>query len=176
MLQAALPADSRAIAVTHYQLGVALGFHMKYEEAVASLQAAIAVLNTRIANLASKTESVDTEKASDAFYSREKEIKEIEALIPEIKEKIADTEEMREEASRKVAEMKEQMGFGSSSSFPKSGDSSSSFSGASGSGAKPVSSISIKRKADSDSNGDVKKVKTTTEIVKESNEASSSKL
>ena len=171
-----MPADSRAIAVTHYQLGVALGFHMKYEEAVASLQAAIAVLNTRIANLASKTESVDTEKASDAFYSREKEIKEIEALIPEIKEKIADTEEMREESSRKVAEMKEQMGFGSSSAIPKSGDSSSSFSGASGSGAKPVSSISIKRKADSDSNGDVKKVKTTTEIVKESNEASSSKL
>merc|ERR1712013_288765 len=115
--QASLPSDSRSIAETHYQLGVALGFHMKYEEAVVSLEAAISVLETRIKNLKEKSESPDLAKQSDAFYTREKEIAEIEALIPEIKEKITDTNEMKEESIKKVAEMKEQIGFGSSATI-----------------------------------------------------------
>ena len=110
-----MPSDSRNIAETLYQLGVALGFHMKYEEAVASLEAAIAVLDSRIKNLKEKTESPDEAKKNDAFYTREKEIAEIEALIPEIKEKITDTNEMKDESIKKVAELKEQIGFGSSS-------------------------------------------------------------
>merc|ERR1711936_418344 len=69
--QASLPSDSRSIAETHYQLGIALGFHMKYEEAVVSLEAAITVLETRIKNLKEKTESPDVAKQSDAFYTRE---------------------------------------------------------------------------------------------------------
>ena len=105
------------MAETHYQLGVALGFHMKYEEAVVSLEAAISVLETRIKNLKEKSESPDLAKQSDAFYTREKEIAEIEALIPEIKEKITDTNEMKEESIKKVAEMKEQIGFGSSATI-----------------------------------------------------------
>merc|ERR1712066_977860 len=112
--QAVLPEDSRNIAVTFYQLGVALGFNMKYEEAVVKLEEAISVLKKRIDNLKNKTESFDESKKDDVFYTREKEIAEIEALIPEIKEKIADTVEMKEENNRKIAEMKEQMGFGAS--------------------------------------------------------------
>ena len=88
---------------------------MKYEEAIEKLEKAIGVLKKRIDNLINKTESVDEAKKDDAFYTREKEIKEIESLIPEIKEKITDTIEMKEESLRKIAEMKEQMGFGSSS-------------------------------------------------------------
>jgi len=149
-----LPADSRNIAETLYQLGVALGFNMKYEEAVVSLEAAIAVLETRIKNLKEKTESPDEAKKSDAFYTREKEIAEIEALIPEIKEKITDTNEMKNESIKKVAEMKEQIGFGSSSS---------SGAGSSTSTAKPISTISIKRKKDDDKEdaNDTKKVKSS---------------
>merc|ERR1711936_752615 len=126
--QASLPSDSRSIAETHYQLGIALGFHMKYEEAVVSLEAAITVLETRIKNLKEKTESPDVAKQSDAFYTREKEIAEIESLIPEIKEKITDTNEMKEESNRKMAEMKEQMGFGASTfgSDPGAGSSGTS--------------------------------------------------
>merc|ERR1712142_414361 len=60
------------------QLGVALGFHMKYEEAVVSLEAAISVLETRIKNLENETESPDESKKADAFYTREKEVNEIE--------------------------------------------------------------------------------------------------
>jgi len=152
--QASLPSDSRSIAETHYQLGIALGFHMKYEEAVVSLEAAITVLETRIKNLKEKTESPDVAKQSDAFYTREKEIAEIESLIPEIKEKITDTNEMKEESIKKVAEMKEQIGFGSSSS---------NGAGSSSSGAKPISTISIKRKKEDESSTSdaAKKVKTS---------------
>merc|ERR1712198_243616 len=141
--KAALPEDSRNIAVTCYQLGIALGFNMNYEEAIEKLEMAIGVLKKRIENLENKTESVDESKANDAFYTREKEIKEIESLIPEIKEKITDTNEMKEESLRKMAEVKEQMGFGSGSSSSGAGSSSSS-----SSTAKPISTISIKRKAE----------------------------
>merc|ERR1712114_138218 len=51
-----LPKDSRSIAETHYQLGVAQGFHLHFEEAVKSLNDAITVLTTRIENLKKKTE------------------------------------------------------------------------------------------------------------------------
>lgn len=147
---ATLPADSRSIAETHYQLGIAQGFDMKWEEAVASLEAAIAVLQTRVANLKAEKESQDG-KEKDSFYTREKEVAELEALIPEIKEKIADTKEMKVEQIRK---MKEAVGFTSSSSSSSGGASTS---GASSSGAKPMS-IAIKRKGE-DKEGEVKKVK-----------------
>merc|ERR1712066_42962 len=167
--QAVLPEDSRNIAVTFYQLGIALGFNMKYEEAIVKLESAIGVLKKRIDNLKNKTESVDESKKDDAFYTREKEIAEIESLLPEIQEKITDTIEMKEENNRKIAEMKEQMGFGASTfgSDPGAGSSGTS-------GAKPISSISIKRKnepssSDSDS---AKKVRTETEILKENGQSS----
>jgi tetratricopeptide (TPR) repeat protein len=106
-----LPADSRSIAETHYQLGIAQGFDMKYEEAVVSLEAAIAVLEARIANLQAETESPDDSKKDDASHTREKEAEELRALVPEIREKITDTNEMKDENIRK---MKEAVGFTSS--------------------------------------------------------------
>lgn len=123
-----LPADSRSIAETHYQLGIAQGFDMKYEEAVVSLEAAISVLEARIAKLQAETESPDDSK---------KEVEELRALVPEIREKITDTNEMKDESIRK---MKEAVGFTSSNGAGSSE--------ASGSGAKPIASIAIKRKAD----------------------------
>merc|ERR1712210_36872 len=128
---ASLPSDSRCIAETHYQLGIAQGFDMKWEEAVVSLEAAIKVLETRVANLKASTES----KKEDA---KEKEATELEALIPEIREKITDTNEMKAESLRK---MREAVGF------PAAGGSSSGGSGSSDS-PKPVASIAIKRKGD----------------------------
>jgi len=147
-----LPSDSRCIAETHYQLGIAQGFDMKWEEAVVSLEAAIKVLETRVANLKSSTESPDESKKEDATYTREKEAAELEALIPEIREKITDTNEMKAESLRK---MREAVGF------PSAGGSSDGAS-ASGSSPKPVASIAIKRKADVEDKGkegEAKKVK-----------------
>jgi len=133
-----LPADSRSIAETHYQLGIAQGFAMKYEEAIDSLNAAITVLDTRMKNLKNKSESLDE--------NTKKEIDDLEALIPEIREKITDTKEMKEEYLKKMRASVGLPGVPNGSS--SSGFSGSSGAGASGSteGAKPISSIAVKRK------------------------------
>jgi len=81
-----LPSDSRLIAEIFYQLGVAQDFHQQYDEAVASLNSAIDVLKKRIANLSA--------------YEGETEIKEIEALVPEIAQKINDIKEIKAEEER----------------------------------------------------------------------------
>jgi len=99
-----LPEDSRCIAETHYQLGVALGFNAQFDEAVNALSDAIAVLEKRISFLKEGKASVEATKAKDAFYSAEKEVKEIEGIIPEIKEKIADTKDMQEETIKKIGD------------------------------------------------------------------------
>jgi hypothetical protein len=49
--QELLPEDSRSIAETHFQLGVALGFGTQFELAVDNLHDAIRVLEKRVANL-----------------------------------------------------------------------------------------------------------------------------
>jgi len=123
------PADSRRIAETQYQLGVALGHFEKFDEAVKSLEEAIKCLKLRMENLKNKTSSVDETKADDAFYTRETEITELESLIPEIEEKIQDTKDMQKQGKEQT-----ENGF-------KNGESSSS-------SAKPISTISVKRKAD----------------------------
>ncbi|XP_040580178.1 protein HGV2 isoform X2 [Lepeophtheirus salmonis] len=99
-----LPSDSRSIAETHYQLGVALGFNLRFDDAVKALESSISVLNSRVQKLESKSESQDPSKKDDAFYTREREIEEIKKLIPEIKEKIVDTRDMQEETKKKIKE------------------------------------------------------------------------
>jgi len=99
-----MPEDSRCIAETHYQIGVAQGFNMEFDEAIINLDGAIKVLELRIERLKSKKESVDSTKVGDAFSTRENEIKEIESLIPEIREKIADTKDMKTETHKKLRE------------------------------------------------------------------------
>jgi hypothetical protein len=97
-----MPDDSRCIAETYYQLGVAQSFNFQFDEAVTRFEAAIHVLQSRTEKLKAKTESVDPSKAGDTAYSRDDEIKEIEALIPEIREKIADTKDMKAETFKKL--------------------------------------------------------------------------
>jgi len=132
--QETLPIDKRALAQTHYQLGIALGFHQKFEEAEESLKKAIDVLEERVKDLKEATEEV-----------LKKEVKELEALIPEIKEKIVDNEEMKKRSLEMMTNANKNSGISSSSS---SGDASS----------VPTSSISVKRKS-SDSGAETKKAK-----------------
>jgi len=61
-------------------------------------------LQIRIDRLKAKTETVDPTKAKDALYTREDEIKEVESLIPEIREKIADTKDMKTETFKKLGD------------------------------------------------------------------------
>jgi len=92
--QASLPSDSRSIAETHYQLGVAKAFSGNIEEAETSLNSAVSVLETRVVNL-QKMESSENLK---------KEISELQALIKEIKEKVVDHQDMKTSASKKLKE------------------------------------------------------------------------
>merc|ERR1719357_427746 len=119
-----LPEDSRVIAETQYQLGVAQGFNSDFDRAVESLDQAISVLQKRVENIKAEKESKDPAKAKDAFYTREGEIKEIESLIPEIKEKIADTKDMKSEFAKKLAEARLTLTGGSQEEVAGKSDSS----------------------------------------------------
>jgi len=130
-----LPKDSRLVAESHYQLGVAQGFNAQYDEAVESLNSAITIIKEKIKNLneTHKTPSDDIKK----------EISELEALVPEIEEKIADTKDMKKEAESKPKEGEE--GFSADTKDAKM--------------TKSVSTIAVKRKAEDDgTDSKVKKV------------------
>ena len=73
----------RSIAETHYQLGVAQAHCADYANAEKSLAAAVAVLNTRIANLRKMADNIA------------KELAELTLLCTEIKERTADHKEMQ---------------------------------------------------------------------------------
>lgn len=127
------------MAETHYQLGVALGYHAQFDEAVTSLKRAISIIQERI-----------TSKEKEESEEAKKEVTELKALVPEIEEKIKDTEDMKKEAeNKKTAE-------GSASS---SGD---AFGSEKAAEVKPVSSIAVKRKAE-DEDSSSKKLATDKE-------------
>merc|ERR1711972_773742 len=118
-----LPKDARIVAETHYQLGVAQGFNSQFDEAVESLKNAINILKSRIANL----EKVEDEGAK-------KEVTDLQALIPEIEEKISDTKDMKKESEKEKSAGVTEEGFGASKTAE----------------VKPVSNIAVKRKAEDD--------------------------
>jgi len=86
--------ESRIIAETHYQLGVALGHNKAYDDALTNLECAITILEKR-------AEFLEDQNGLEA----KKESEDIEKLIPDVKAKIADIISMIEEAARKAAEV-----------------------------------------------------------------------
>jgi len=122
-----LAKDARIVAETHYQLGVAQGFNAQYDEAVESLNNAINILKTRIGNL---------QKAEDD--GTKKEVADLQALIPEIEEKINDTKDMKKESEK--SDGAQEKGFGATKTAE----------------VKPVSSIAVKRKAEEDDSSNKK--------------------
>merc|ERR1712156_252980 len=125
-----LPEDNRSVAETHYQLGVALGFNTQFDEAVNALNDAISVLEKRVTNLKEKKESRDpSTKDAPAIDddTRLKEIAELEGLIPEIREKIADTKDMQQETLKKIGDRRLiEDAFNGSANKDQNGDSSTS--------------------------------------------------
>merc|ERR1712098_566619 len=115
---ATLPPDSRSIAETHYQLGVAKFLEEKFEESETCLNKAKSVLEVRIVNL-SKMETSE---------NLAKEIEDLHTLVKEINEKIND---------HKVAEKAKSEGKGEGMSAGFTGGSD-----------KPVSSIGVKKSTD----------------------------
>lgn len=148
--QEMMPEDTRCIAETHYQLGVAQGFNLQFDEAVISLEGAIHVLQIRIDKLKSKTESIDPAKARDAFYTRDNEVKEIESLIPEIREKILDTKDMKAETYKKLGD-KRLMEEGIAANFGLGASASTNGGPSTSKVASTISSTLIKKRPAADS-------------------------
>merc|ERR1712183_228950 len=98
------------------------------EEAAESLNSAIRIIKERIKKI---KEGIKSPKKSPT-KDEKKEVTELEALIPEIEEKITDTKDMKKEAEAKTKDGNE--GLTSSS-----GDQTET---------KNVTSIAVKRKAD----------------------------
>merc|ERR1711942_310042 len=91
--QEAFSKDSRLVAETHYQLGVAQGFNSQYDEAVESLNSAIQIIKERVKNI----------KGLKSSSGDKKEVGELEVSIyeKEIEELITDTKDMKKEAETK---------------------------------------------------------------------------
>ncbi|XP_075230724.1 protein HGV2-like isoform X2 [Lycorma delicatula] len=96
-----LPPVSREIAETLFQLGIACSLCNQFDEAIKHFTSAGVLLERRIQNLTKMTEP-EPEKAKNPFYSISNEIEEIKALLPEIKDKIADMEEFKNETMKAV--------------------------------------------------------------------------
>merc|ERR1712127_920216 len=99
------PSDSRSLAETRYQLGVAYTFTTDFQEAIRNFKAAAAIIKTRIENLKHPKEKAASKEEPHVFYTVEGEIEELESLLPDITEKIADTIDLEKEAAKKVAEI-----------------------------------------------------------------------
>ena len=90
--QFSLLKDSRIVAETRYQLGVAQGYNNQFDDAVGSLNTAIEIIKERIRNL---------KEASSLSDDVKKEITYLKTLISEIKEKVKDTKDMEKESINK---------------------------------------------------------------------------
>jgi len=115
--QEKMPEDARLRAEIHYHLGLAQAFHQQFDESIESHKAAIAILKERTKNLkVMETSSTSPRKLAET----NKEIAELEALIPEIEEKIVDTKDMKKEASKQKDKSGEKGDVFGSSSTDKS--------------------------------------------------------
>merc|ERR1712042_184076 len=115
--QEKMPRDARIAAETHYQLGLAQSFNHQFDESVESHKTAIAILKERSKNLKAKEASTTSPRK---LAETNKEIAELEALIPEIEEKIVDTKDMKKEASKQKDKSGEKGDVFGSSSTDKS--------------------------------------------------------
>lgn len=145
LLEKMTPRDHRAIAEIHYQLGLTHAMANNFDASIEQFNQASALLEAKIVHL--KTVQDGPPRSDDPFYTIEGEIKELQELLPEIQEKIADIKDMKKEADI-IKEIKEERLNGCSSNDNETSEASGSGSNAS----KPASDISHlvrkKRKAE----------------------------
>ncbi|PSN52394.1 hypothetical protein C0J52_03148 [Blattella germanica] len=163
-----LDKHDRYIAETHYQLGIAYALSNEFDNSIEQYNHALKLLEERIKYLQEREKQGMTSYDKDEnnpFYSVKEEISEINALLPEVREKIADVEDSKMETKKALlagfgpkkegegesssAEQGTSAGTSSTASNPFSSESSAA------NDAKPISNISHlvrkKRKLETDS-------------------------
>ncbi|XP_012942724.1 nuclear autoantigenic sperm protein isoform X2 [Aplysia californica] len=123
-----LAEDNRSLAETHYQLGLAYSLTKEFEKAIQAYQSAISVIEAKIVSLnkliEEKEEGADNKEncETDALMKYKEEIKELQEIIPEMRNKIEDTkveerdlQKMREMACEMLGLSSASKGFGSPS-------------------------------------------------------------
>ncbi|XP_031832700.1 nuclear autoantigenic sperm protein [Nomia melanderi] len=146
LLQQIEPREPRAIAEIHYQLALAHSLGNEFDSSIDEFNKATELLEARIKELEEMKEPPKTE---DSFYTVEGEIQELKELLPEIREKISDMKDFKQDACKLVIErIKIKVAGGCSNGAGPSG----SDSGSTPKIQKPASDISHlvrkKRKAD----------------------------
>jgi len=90
-----LEPESRLIAESHYQLGLACVFSTKYNLALEHLRKAVSVINAKMSKLHGfiEAEGKKEEKDDSAVTNAQKEISDLKEILPDILAKIEDTED-----------------------------------------------------------------------------------
>ncbi|PVD23944.1 hypothetical protein C0Q70_17220 [Pomacea canaliculata] len=108
-----LESCDRAIAETHYQLGLASQLNKQYDAAISNFHAAVKCLESKIESLKVVVETKSAKGPSDFIdpaEKAEKEIKDIEEILPEIRNKIEDAQEEMKNMDSLKSLAKEAMG------------------------------------------------------------------
>lgn len=93
-----LAPDSRQVAETYYQRGLAFSFGGQYPEAADDFQAAVRVLELRVENLTHFIEEGSKKERQgsldeDPVWLAEREVEELKGLLPEVRARVEDTED-----------------------------------------------------------------------------------
>ncbi|KAM9789842.1 histone-binding protein N1/N2-like [Neosynchiropus ocellatus] len=117
-----LDSDSRLLAATRYQLGLTFSLNLQYDRAAEELNDSIGIIKRRLDNL---TALIDNAADPESLQPERQEMEELEALLPEIQEKVEDSKEDMKTMNGCADAAKDKMDGGSSSSaFPATSGSS----------------------------------------------------
>lgn len=113
-----LKEDDRTIAETHFQLGLAYGLGKEFEKAIEQYQNAITVIEAKIVSLNKFIEekeggdSANKENSeTDDLMKYKKEVKELQELIPEMKNKVEDMKVEQKDVDKMKEAAKEMLGM-----------------------------------------------------------------
>ncbi|XP_059503948.1 nuclear autoantigenic sperm protein isoform X2 [Stegostoma tigrinum] len=103
-----LEAHNRLLAETHYQLGLAYSLSNQYDFSLKHFKESFNVIEKRLAMLTERIEKAEEKgkspaKDSDALSEDKQEVEELKELLPEIKAKIEDSEESKDDGSANKA-------------------------------------------------------------------------
>lgn len=101
--------DSREVAQYYFQMGLAHSFAKEFQEAIESFKKSKSIIELRISNLQFKIDNKQTAKdlgleLEDPSNTEDEEISELQALLPELDEKVADTIDAERESKATIAE------------------------------------------------------------------------